>query len=84
MYFHYSLYKGDEYCSKMATATLLCDYTFKNCALHFRIKRNGKNTTKTPPKNKTIRIISKDTLKADISCAQHMAAAKTFSLTPLK
>lgn len=64
------------------------DYTFKNCAfdilMHFRIKRNGKTLAKNPPKNKTIRIISKDTLKVDISCAQNIAAAKTFSLTPFK
>lgn len=53
--------------------------------MHFRIKRNGETlqcTKKKPPKNKTIRIISKHTLK--VSCAQNMAAAKNFFIDALK
>lgn len=51
--------------------------------MHFRIKRNGETLPKkNPPKNKTIRIISKHTLK--VSCAQNMAAAKNFFIDALK
>lgn len=52
--------------------------------MRFRLKKMENTTNKKNPKNKTIRIISKDTLKVDISCAQNIAAAKTFSLTPLE
>lgn len=61
MYFHLSLYKGYEYCSKMATATLLFKITHLKIAhliflMHFRIKIKWKNTTnkKNPPKTKQL------------------------------
>lgn len=50
MNFIYHLYKGDEYCLKMAKATLLFKITHLKIAhliflMHFRIKIKWKNTT---------------------------------------